>query len=229
MFAVPTGVIPSGDSQVVLFELQQLKASQNSMAQQLLSLSREIRKEITELRGLLPSNCSRNGAGEAPDLQLVRQVAPEAVQCLSWTCPVCGLTLSHKESFKGHIRKLVYPSKRPGCHMNSLIPQHQLLAHRFAGTNFYEQSYEFCKQFYHQVCVSCTKRDPDDVSLRHIWAWIDAARTDGADFPEYDTRCQMLSRKRSYSAARGSSQSSFASSSSGGSSSLPDQSSSPNL
>jgi hypothetical protein len=64
--------------------------------------------------------------------------------------------------------------------------------------------------------------------------WLDAARSDDADFPEYDTRCQMLSRKRSCSATRvgstaPSSQSSVASSSSGGSSSLPDKSSSPNV
>jgi hypothetical protein len=66
--------------------------------------------------------------------------------------------------------------------------------------------------------------------------WLDAARSDDADFPEYDTRCQMLPRKRSCSATRGGStapsnlsQSSLASSSSGGSSSLPDKSSSPNV
>jgi len=235
MFAVPTGVIPSCDSKAVLFELQQLKASQNSILQQLLSLSRG----LTEVRESLPPQGSHNGAvGLAPGVQCMPQVAPVAVQCVSWTCPVCGNTLSSKESFKGHIRKLVYPSKRPGCHLNPLIPQHRLFAHRFDGDHFHEQAYEFCKEFYHQVCVSCTKRDPDDAALRHLWLWLDAARSDDADFPEYDTRCQMLPRKRSCSATRNgstvnttapSSQSSFASSSSGGSSSLPDKSSSPNF
>ena len=230
MFAAPSGVIPTFDSSAVLFELQQLKAAQNSVLHQVLALSRELRTELTEVRTLLASQGSRNGAvGEAPDVQHLQQVASAAVQCMSWSCPVCGITLSHKESFKGHIRKLVYPSKRPGCHLNPLIPQHKLLAHRFDGVNFYEQAYAFCKEFYHQVCVSCTKRDPDDASLRHIMSWLDAARSDDADFPEYDTRCQMVSSKRSCSATRGgSTASSFASSSSGGSS-LLQESSSPNF
>ncbi len=231
MFAVPTGVIPTCDSKAVMFELQQLKASQNSILQQLLSLSRE----ISAVRGtLLPHGGHDGDVGHAPGVQCVPQVAPVAVQCVSWSCPVCGITLGSKESFKGHIRKLVYPSKRPGCHLNPLIPQHRLYAHRFDGATFHDQGYEFCKKFYHEVCVCCTKRDPDDVALRHLWLWLDSAQSD-ADFPEYDMRCQMLSRKRSCSAARdgstapSSSQSSFASSSSGGSSSLQDQSNSPNF
>lgn len=219
MFAAPTGVIPPCDYAAVLIELQQLKASQSTVLQQLLALSRE----VIAVRGLVLSRASDNGTvGHAPDVDQLLPVPSD-----SWTCPICGLNLKHKESFKGHIRKLVYPSKRPGCHLNPLILQHKRLVHRFNGVNFYEQGYAFCKEFYHQTCVSCTKRDPDDVSLRHICLWLDAARSDDVDFPEYDTRCQVVSVKhrRSCSAARhdvsqSSSQSSFVSSSSGSSSIL---------
>jgi hypothetical protein len=226
MFAAPSGVIPCFDNSAVLFELQQLKASQQSVLQQLLAFSRE----LAQVRVCLSSQGGGVAAvGEAPNAQHLQPVL-----CMSWTCPVCGKNLSHKESFKGHIRKLVYPSKRPGCHLNPLVPQHQLFVHRFDGINFYEQSREFCKEFYYQTCISCTKRDLDDASLSHIWAWLDAARSDDLPFPEYDTRCQMVSSKRSCSAARGDSvlqdlsQSTAVSSSSGGSSSFR-SSSSPNL
>ena len=223
MFAAPSGVIPSFDTSAVLFELQQLKASQQSVLQQLLAFSRE----LSQVRVCLTSQGVGVAAvGEAPIAQHL-----QPVQCISWACPVCGKNLMHKESFKGHIRKLVYPSKRPGCHLNPLVPQHKLFVHRFHGINFYEQSREFCKELYYQTCISCTKRDLDDVSLSHIWAWLNAARSDDLPFPEYDSRCQMASSKRSCSAALGdsaqqeSSQSTAVSSSSGRSSSLQSSSS----
>jgi hypothetical protein len=226
MFAAPSGVIPSFDNSAVVFELQQLKASQQSVLQQLLEVSRE----LLQVRVCLSSR----GGGVAADDEATKAQHIQPVQCVSWTCPICGTNLKHKESFKGHIRKLVYPSKRPGCHLNPLVSQHQLFVHRFDGINFYEQSRAFCKEFYYQTCISCTKRDLDDASLSHIWAWIHAAQSDDLPFPQYDTRNQMMASKRSCSAARGDSevknlsQSTAYSSSSGGSSSFP-SSNSPNL
>jgi hypothetical protein len=225
MFAAPTGVISSFDGSAVLFELKQLQSSQRTMVQQLLTLARDVK----DVRLLISQGRYNSAIGLAPELP---QLPP--APSMSWTCPICSRNLKHKESFKGHIRKLVYPSNRPGCHLNPLEKSHEQFARRFNGLNFSEQAYEFCKEFYHQVCISCTKRDPDDASLRHIWAWLDAARSDSGDFPVYDTRCQMISSKRRCAAQQGdfttrsSSQSTAVSSSSGGSSALYSNSS-PNL
>ena len=222
MFAAPTGVIPSFDGTAVMFELKQLQSSQRTVVQQLLTLTREL-KDVR----LLVSHCC--ALGDAPEVQ---QLPP--VQSVSWTCPICNINLKHKESFKGHIRKLVYPSSRPGCHLNPLEKSHGQFARRFNGVSFSDQAYEFCKAFYHEVCICCTKRDPDEASLRHLWAWLDAARSDSGEFPVYDTRCQMVSSKRRCyaqqgdSATRDSSQSTAVSSSSGGLSSSH-SSSSPHL
>lgn len=217
MFAAPSGVIPSFDGPAVMFELHQLQSSQRTIVQQLLSLARDVK----DVRLKMTSGSYNSAVGLAPELQQL-----PSVQSMSWTCPICSKNLKHKESFKGHIRKLVYPSNRPGCHLSPLVKSHEQFAHRFNGVTFTEQAYEFCKEFYHQVCISCTKRDPDDASLRHIWAWLDAARSDSGEFPVYDIRNQMVSCKRSCSATRGDSvvknlsQSTAASSSSGGSSSF---------
>jgi hypothetical protein len=225
MFAAPTGVIPTFDGSAVMFELKQVQSAQRTIVQQLLSLAREVK----DVRLLMSSGCHNSAVGLAPELQ---QLPP--VLSMNWTCPICGTNLKHKESFKGHIRKLVYPSRRPGCHLSPLEQSHEQFASRFPGLTFTVRAYEFCKAFYHQVCISCTKRDPDDASLRHIWAWLDAARSDSGDFPVYDIRNQMVSSKRSCSAPRGDSvvknlsQSTAVSSSSGGSPSCQ-SSSSPNL
>jgi len=105
MFAAPTGVIPSFDGSVVMFELKQLQSSQRTIVQQLLTLARDVK----DVRLLLSQGSQNSAIGLAPELP---QLPP--VQSMSWTCPICSRNLKHKESFKGHIRKLVYPSNRPG-------------------------------------------------------------------------------------------------------------------
>ena len=115
-------------------------------------------------------------------------------------CPVCSQVLMHKESFKGHIRKLVHQSSRPGCHLNPRDEDHRLLVRHFHGSTFCEQARNFCAEFYAQTRSSCTKRDDDEHSRRHISDWLAAAKAEVfphtmANFPVFDSGCRSVTRK----------------------------------
>jgi hypothetical protein len=97
------------------------------------------------------------GTGCAPDQDDLQQPNGTVDPC--WQCPICGKVLQHKDSFRGHIRKLVHSSTRPKCHLNPSDDTHKLMVARFAGGNFYEKAQAFCKELNSQVKWSCTKRD----------------------------------------------------------------------
>lgn len=209
----------------ILRELKMLNASHDELHEGM----RFMRREFDQLR----SSCSaRSHLSEA-----VWVDAPDAPNINSplscdrdkrWACPVCHETLKHKESFKGHIRKLLYSSSRPKCHFNPQDVEHQLLVHRFAGESFYGQSHAFSREFYAQVCFSCTKRDDDDLSHAHVSSWIAAAKSNevlgnSMPFPTYDPGCCTTRRKHPRTeseASQSSQQSTFGSLSSSFSSSF---------
>jgi hypothetical protein len=101
-----------------------------------------------------------------------------------WTCPLCRKTLSHRHSFKGHIRRLVNISSRPKCHLNPRNPEHLLLVHRFEGGDFFSQSSNFCHHFHAFVSRAISKSRADDASRELVREWLAAARaSDGHPFP----------------------------------------------
>lgn len=112
-----------------------------------------------------------------------RAASPYAVES-PWHCPLCRRVLTHRHSFKGHIRRLVNMSSRPKCHLNPRNPDHVQLAHRFEGADFYTQSRNFCKHFQAFVSRAISKNRDEDVSRELVSEWLAAARaSDGRAFP----------------------------------------------
>lgn len=177
----------------ILDELKKLNASHSFLQERVFSFHRDISQLSTVVYQNYPSALEEGRIHEQPP------PAP-SVPDVRWKCPVCLKTFMHKESFKGHIRKLVFGSSRPKCHLNPQNVEHQLLVHRFEGATFYDRSQKFCREFYSQTCLSCTKRDEDDQSYRHVSAWIDASKSSAEfggeiPYPVYDPGVRSVSRK----------------------------------
>ena len=71
-----------------------------------------------------------------------------------WICPVCWQPFAHRESFKGHIRRLTEsPTDRMHCHLDPDLPeQNRLLAHaRYGHGDFPSRAAAFSQQLYETV------------------------------------------------------------------------------
>ena len=71
-----------------------------------------------------------------------------------WMCPVCWKPFAHRESFKGHIRRLTEsPSDHKHCYLDPEKPQHvTLLSHpRYGDGDFRSRAAAFSAQLYHTV------------------------------------------------------------------------------
>jgi hypothetical protein len=177
----------------ILDELKKLNASQRGLQQQVLCFSREL-VHIKSVIAIFQQSPDIGGTGSAPDQVDLQQPNVTVDPC--WQCPVCGKVLQHKDSFRGHIRKLVHSSTRPKCHLNPCDVTHQAMVARFAGATFYEKAAAFCRELNSQVKWSCTKRDDDEQSWQHVLLWIAAAKSDVLDFPVYDARFRSSARKQ---------------------------------
>lgn len=177
----------------ILDELKKLNSSQSNLQQQLLCFRRDL-SDMKAVMSILQKSPDVEILGSAP---LAIDLQPPRFVDSRWSCPICHKGLAHKESFRGHIRKLVYSSTRPKCHLNPADERHATLVARFPGATFYERAKAFCTEFYTQVSWSCTKRDDDDQSFEHVKAWIGAALSDvERDFPVYDPRYRASARKQ---------------------------------
>ena len=71
-----------------------------------------------------------------------------------WICPVCKSPFLHRQSFKGHIRRLRDPIATPAhCCLDKTNPEHQrLVSHpRYGDGSFDDRRYQFAEQFYETV------------------------------------------------------------------------------
>jgi hypothetical protein len=189
----------------ILDELKKLNSIQIIMQQQIAGVHRDMSLMKTVM-AVFQKSSDVEVLGSAPhavDLQPMQTCEARDHQepvCpveSRWKCQICGKVLANKGSYVGHIRKLVYSSKRPKCHMNPADEQHKTLVNRFPGSMFYERAQAFCKAFYNEVKWSCTKRDDDDQSFEHVTAWFRAALSGvEVDFPVYDPRFRPSARKQ---------------------------------
>jgi hypothetical protein len=113
----------------------------------------------------------------------------DAPQCgVVWRCPICGDVSQHAQSFKGHIRRLVYPSGRPKCHLNPSDEHHKRIVSRFGdeGDVFHVRQQKFCQAFHGFVrCVISAKYDENESHVL-IASWIAAAMSPDTPFPEHN-------------------------------------------
>ena len=220
MFA-PVG--HGGVLDAILQEVQKLSSSHLYLQSEIASLKREFVN-----RSWSDGRTARHAA-EAPGFVVQPGEADEASEFVvqpgsRWVCPICDEPFKHKESFKGHIRKLLTATGRSRCHLNPSDNDHIILVHRFPGVEVQDRIAAFSREFYSQVCVSCTKRDDDDLSHAHVWAWLAAAKSNDTQetvlpFPVFDPACSSAPRKhrktesestqRSHESSLQSSQSSF--------------------
>jgi len=77
-------------------------------------------------------------------------------RAVSWTCPVCWEPFMHRESFKGHVRKLtIPPTDRTHCFLDGTKEEHRLLlSHpRYGDGDFASRAASFALQLY-ECCKS---------------------------------------------------------------------------
>jgi hypothetical protein len=184
----------------ILLEVKKLHSSNLFLQSELASLKRSIAirssfvGNTAELPADAPGVCVKTGEG-ADASEFVVQPGTR------WVCPICDAVLKHKESFKGHIRKLLSASGRSRCHLNPLDVDHRIMVHRFPGVDIQDQIAAFSREFYSQVCVSCTQRDDDDLSHAHVFAWIAAAKSNVTQgnvvpFPVFDPACSSATTRK---------------------------------
>jgi len=213
---------PAGDGSVlatILREIRKLSSEQALLQSDLHFVKRT-------LKDLQTCSSHHNSLGEAPsgNSEELPGFVVQPGHHLSWICPICDLNLKHKDSFRGHIRKLLFAKDSSRCHLNPIDVDHCILVHRFPGATVKEQHAAFSRELYSQVCISCTKRDDDELSHAHVYAWIAAAKSNDTQgivvpFPVFNPSCSSAPRKQrrlepgsSQGSASLSSQSSFLSS-----------------
>jgi hypothetical protein len=89
----------------------------------------------------------------------------------SWICPVCKTPFLHRESFKGHIRRLRDPiSTSAHCFLDENNPEHQrLVSHPRYGTGtFDDRRHQFAEQFYDTVRSHSSSRHSSQSSHRAV-------------------------------------------------------------
>ena len=107
---------------------------------------------------------------------------------IEWICPICLSQMSDRDSWKGHIRRLVQHSTRPACHLNPQDRHHLQLVQRFglAEDMFQGKARAFAVAFYAAVRKCCTSQDTDRQSYDHLSLWLSTALTSNDEFPIYD-------------------------------------------
>ena len=86
-------------------------------------------------------------------LQRNRSHSRESGNC-RWLCPVCWKPFAHRESFKGHIRRLTEaPTDQMHCFLDEEKPEHRvLLSHpRYGDGDFRSRAAAFSEQLYNTV------------------------------------------------------------------------------
>ena len=134
--------------------------------------------------------CHDDITGDAPGTTTSRpnsrsRSRPDPDLSLVWLCPICGIKLKDRESFKGHIRLQVL-SQIQSCRFIADNIQHQALISKFDNGDFDSSTAAFSKEFYDQIRTCSSSLDPDTKSHGHIFGWLAAAVADrSVPFPVY--------------------------------------------
>ena len=128
---------------------------------------------------------------------------PDLDLSLVWLCPICGIKLKDRESFKGHIR-LQALSQIQSCRFIADNIQHQALISKFDNGDFDSSTAAFSKEFYDQIRMCSSSLDPVTKSHGHIFGWLAAAVADrNVPFPVYMAARGDSKRRRTASVCGG--------------------------
>jgi hypothetical protein len=169
----------------ILHALQSMQQEQRDF-----QFSMNTRLSAIELR--VSSRCYDDLAGDAPGTNPVLTSSrsssrrrPDPDLSLEWLCPICGLKLKDRESFKGHIRLQVL-SQIQSCRFIADDIKHQALISRFDKGDFDSSKAAFTKEFYDQIRICSSSLDTDTKSHSHIFGWLAAAVANcDVPFPVY--------------------------------------------
>ena len=192
--AAVNGVISVSDAILrnVVEELKRMSDKIDTYSARMVSLEKKISGSECNSDHSGPEDAAGVFMGLAPDYPDDNNSARPR---LRWACPVCKTQFKHRDSFKGHIRTLAKPSRRPACHLNRQDGWHQALVHRFPG-EFHVQAQHFAGNYYSEVRQCCSAFDTDEQSFQHLASWINAISdvTSDAYIPKYDVSCRAIRR-----------------------------------
>jgi uncharacterized C2H2 Zn-finger protein len=94
---------------------------------------------------------------------------------IQWKCPVCGEVFKHRESFKGHIRRLAHPvSAGAKCFLDSEKHRALLENPRYGEGDLESRKAQFVMQLYDMVKSASSSRHTSESSHRQVRAAIAA-------------------------------------------------------
>ena len=130
-----------------------LGASAHDILFDVINELRELRKQVTSISEVVHRNDDLEA--RVADLEAGRaRHRASPYERRDWKCPVCNQPLKHRESFKGHIRRLIVRSSdRTHCFLDIDNPAHvALLAHpRYGDGDFNARAVVFSQQLYDTV------------------------------------------------------------------------------
>jgi hypothetical protein len=88
-----------------------------------------------------------------------------------WICPVCGHHYTTLASFKGHVRRLIYPAaQRTKCFLDPNNPDHQaLVSHaRYGEGNFDSRSKNYALMLYETIRSNSTSTKSSEDSFSAV-------------------------------------------------------------
>jgi hypothetical protein len=94
-----------------------------------------------------------------------------AASAQTWICPVCHSPFKHRESFKGHIRRLAQPvSASAHCFLDESNPDHvSLVSHeRYGDGDFASRAVQFTSQLYDTIKSNSSSRRSSESSHRAV-------------------------------------------------------------
>jgi hypothetical protein len=174
----------------ILHALQSLREEQKSFHS-----SVDLRLRIIEnaMGSRQSSSPCQSLAGEAPSISQSRSRScsrrrSQPVLGLPWICPICNENLSHRDSFKGHIR-LCFMLQHQRCRLMEDNVEHQALLRRFPNGAWDDRAAAFILEFYEQIRGCSSSLDPDHKSHAHIFGWLNAATSldSAVPFPSYSS------------------------------------------
>ncbi len=155
----------SDDSVRYFQKMDTLLLQQSTLMDQNVALS----KQNETLMSMNASLEARIVALESVASSMSTQV--ETLKPESWICPVCEQPFKHRESYKGHIRRLVLSSSSGAhCFLDSEKEAHRaLVSHpRYGDGDFDSRKHNFANQLYETVKSCSTSRRSSESSYRAV-------------------------------------------------------------
>lgn len=173
-----------------------------SMRNEQLSFQNSVNVRLRQIEDCVSARQAGEGPSQEPRGSRSRSSSRQQ-DGLKWDCPICGTELSHRESFKGHMRLRV-TEQIQRCRLMEDNIEHQALLNRFTDGDWNARDKAFTSEFYEQVVACTTSLDPVIKSHEHIFDWLKAAASTDplVKLPSYSGVGAQPKRRRTQSVDR---------------------------